>query len=81
MQTPDTLQRIEPLALCRNWDDLRQALPARCEQLNVARTTVDRVGGLPDGQTSKLLAPVRQQEWAGSPCWRCWERSVSRSLL
>src|ERR1051325_8879782 len=27
MQTPDTLQRIEPLALCRNWDDLRKRLP------------------------------------------------------
>jgi hypothetical protein len=51
-----------PLAVCRGWDDLRQAFRARCEELNVARTTVDTVGGLPEGQTSKLLSPVPDQE-------------------
>lgn len=56
------VEQFRPLALCRSWDDLRQALRDRCDELSVARLTVDRVGGLPDGQTSKLLAPVRAQE-------------------
>jgi hypothetical protein len=58
----DVLQRFRPLAVARNWDDLRNAIRARCDEFDVSRQTVDRVGGLPDGQTAKLLAPVRRQE-------------------
>jgi hypothetical protein len=58
----DALQHFRPLAVARSWDDLRSAFRARCEELSIARTTVDRIGGLPDGQASKLLAPVRDQE-------------------
>src|SRR5262249_9809058 len=60
--SPDVLQQFRPLALCRGWDDIRDALRARCDELRVARSTVDLVGGLPDGQCAKLLAPVRRQE-------------------
>lgn len=57
--TADILHGFRPLAIARDFDDLRKAFRDRCDHLNVARATVDKVGGLPDGQTAHLLAPVR----------------------
>ncbi len=60
--SPDMLQGFRPLAVARNFDDIRKIFRARCDELNVGRATIDKVGGLADGATSKLLAPVRDQE-------------------
>src|SRR5712672_81128 len=36
---------FRPLAICRDWDQFRKACRDRCEELRVARTTIDLVGG------------------------------------
>lgn len=55
-QSPHYEIPYRPLAVVRDWHQFRQAFRDRCEELRVARITVDTVGGLPSGQTSKLLS-------------------------
>ena len=52
---------FRPLAVIRDWNEFRQACRARCDELRIARTTVDIVGGFPAGQTAKLIAPLPPQ--------------------
>lgn len=48
-----------PLAICRAYDELIDALRARAEELRVSRESLDEImKTLPDGYASKLLAPV-----------------------
>jgi hypothetical protein len=39
--------------------DIREALRARFEALEIARTTIDAAAGIPDGYASKLLAGIK----------------------
>ena len=58
----EAITQFRPIALARDFEGLRQAFRARCDELRVARVTVDEIGGLSEGQCSKLLALVRDQE-------------------
>jgi hypothetical protein len=45
------------IAIIRNYDDLRRALRAHCEQVNITRQELDARTGLADGHSGKLLGP------------------------
>jgi hypothetical protein len=45
-------------ALIRTAEDIVAAYRRRIAELGIAHATVDAISGLPDGYTSKLLAPV-----------------------
>lgn len=59
--TPRHQIAYRPLAIVRDWHQFRKACRDRCAELAVSRITVDTVGGLPAGQTGKLIAPVPPQ--------------------
>lgn len=46
---------MKPLAEIRNYDDLHRALRARVDEVNISRTAIDELSGLPDGYAGKLL--------------------------
>ncbi|MPZ39839.1 MAG: hypothetical protein GEU95_17620 [Rhizobiales bacterium] len=47
----------EPLAEIHEYLDLHQVMRARAEYLQISRTTIDTIAGVPDGYSGKLLAP------------------------
>lgn len=48
---------MKHLAVIREYEELRQALCARRDQLNVTHGTLDELSGLQAGYVSKVLAP------------------------
>jgi hypothetical protein len=54
---PDALEHGRVLAQIKSWQDFRECFRLRADALQVARTTLDHVGGFPSGHCSALLAP------------------------
>ena len=46
----------ELLAVARSFDDIREAVRARCQGLGMTRAELDHEAGLTDGHSSKLLS-------------------------
>lgn len=63
------IDRLE-LAIVRDYDELRVALRARCEQLNISRLEIDRLSGLPNGYASTVLSNAPRKRIG--PAWRWW---------
>jgi len=49
------------LGEARSYEDIRQALILRADELNISRETLDDASGLPDGFSSKVLSPEGQK--------------------
>jgi hypothetical protein len=52
---------MTPLGECRDYDDLRAALRARCEALNISRLELDRISGIANGYSSCVLSDTARK--------------------
>ena len=48
-------------AECRDYEDLRSALRARAEQLDISRLEIDRISGLPNGYAGAVLSETSRK--------------------
>jgi hypothetical protein len=57
------------IAVCRSFEELRNAIAAFCEQQRVTRRDLDRRAGLAEGHSGKLLSPRARKKF-GSVSFR-----------
>jgi hypothetical protein len=60
MPKTQALTDVRVFASISSMADVREALRARFDALELARTTIDAAAGLADGHASKLLAGLKQ---------------------
>ena len=74
MTTTDDRQ----LAVCRTYEELRDAIAAYCAQYTITRQELDHRAGLADGHSAKLLAPATVKRFGSTSLRWIWKRSNSK---